>query len=74
MASTAIIPAGKPPAGVTSNFVNPQYYGGRFIAVNTIVLTLAVLVVVLRTYTRIAIQQCFAADDCKKSISIAFEG
>ena len=65
MASTTIIPAGKPPAGVQSNFVNPYYGGAKFIGVSSFFLTLAVVVVVLRTYTRIVIQRCFAADDCK---------
>lgn len=65
MASTAIIPAGKPPAGVTPNFVNPQYDGGRFIAISAVFLGLAVAIVILRAYTRAVIQRCFAADDCK---------
>lgn len=65
MASTTIIPAGEPPAGVTSNFVNPRYDGGRFIAISAVFLGLAVAIVVLRAYTRVFIQRCFAADDCK---------
>ncbi len=65
MASTAMIPAGKPPAGVTSNFVNPHYDGGKFMATSAVFLGMAVAIVVLRTYTRVFIQRCFAADDCK---------
>ena len=65
MASIVTSPAGKPPAGLKSNFVNPHYAGGRFIAISGIFLSLAVVAVVLRIYTRAVIQRCFAADDCK---------
>ena len=69
MASTAIIPAGKPPPGVTSNFVDPAYDGARFIAISAVFLGLAVIVVVLRAYTRVVIQRSFAADDCKFNVA-----
>ncbi|PGH15341.1 hypothetical protein AJ79_02507 [Helicocarpus griseus UAMH5409] len=60
---TPIQPAGKPPAGVTSNFVNPPYDGTRFAVVNAVFMPLAVIAVLIRIWTRFAITRAGGLDD-----------
>lgn len=65
MASDTITPVMAPPAGQTSNFVNPDYNGARFVAVNCIFLPLAVLALAVRTWTRLFVVRSFRVDDCE---------
>ncbi|OJJ42456.1 hypothetical protein ASPZODRAFT_76724 [Penicilliopsis zonata CBS 506.65] len=51
------------PAGQTSNFVDPPTNGTRFIAVNGAFLFLSVLMVSMRTWTRLFIVHSFGIDD-----------
>lgn len=64
MADTQPIPAMSPPPGQTSNFVDPEYQGTKFIVVNAVFLPLAVIALVVRTWTRVFIVRNFCSDDC----------
>jgi hypothetical protein len=74
MASNTIIPAGSPPVGQTSNFVNPPYIGGKFVAVNCIFLPLAVIALGIRTWTRLFVVRSFRWDDCEYWPSFHYVG
>ncbi|KAJ5803087.1 uncharacterized protein N7503_005537 [Penicillium pulvis] len=63
MANDTIIPAGSPPAGQTSNFINPDYVGTKFLVVNCVFLPLAVIALGVRTWTRLFVVRSFRADD-----------
>ncbi|KAJ5488846.1 hypothetical protein N7539_003736 [Penicillium diatomitis] len=63
MTSNTIIPAMPPPAGHTSNFVNPDYIGGKFVAVNCIFLSLALISLGVRIWTRCFVVRNFRWDD-----------
>ncbi|KAJ6005752.1 hypothetical protein N7451_003696 [Penicillium sp. IBT 35674x] len=63
MASDTITPAGSPPAGQTSNFINPDYVGTKFLVVNCVFLPLAVIALAVRTWTRLFVVRSFRADD-----------
>lgn len=52
-------------SGQTSNFSNPPYTGTKFVVVNCVFLPLAVIGLVVRTWTRLFIVRSFCADDCK---------
>lgn len=65
MADETITPAMAPPAGLTSNFVNPDYTGVKFIAVNCVFLPLAVIALGIRTWTRLFVVRSFRWDDCE---------
>ncbi|KAJ5746202.1 hypothetical protein N7520_011384 [Penicillium odoratum] len=58
-----ITPASSPPAGQTSNFIDPDYCGIKFVVVNCVFLTLAVIALVVRIWTRLFIVRSFRADD-----------
>lgn len=58
-------PAGPPPSGVASNFINPQYDGGRFVAVGITFLSIAIIMMAVRLYTQIALLKRVGLDDCK---------
>lgn len=47
-----IVPAGRPPSGLTSNFTNPQYDGEIFVAVTVVFLSLTIIIISLRVYTQ----------------------
>ena len=64
MADSQITPAMPPPPGKTSNFVNPEYQGTKFIVVNCIFLPMAVVALAVRTWTRVFIVRNFRSDDC----------
>lgn len=70
MADAQIIPAMPPPPGKTSNFVDPEYQGTKFIVVNCVFLPLAVVALVVRTWTRVCIVRNFQDDDCMRPRSI----
>lgn len=74
MASDTIIPAMPPPAGQTSNFVNPEYIGGKFVAVNCTFLPLAVLALGVRTWTRLFVVRSFRWDDCEYELRLRCVG
>lgn len=59
-----LVPAMPPPAGQTSNFVNPEYQGTKFLVVNCVFLPMAVIALAVRTWTRIFIVRNFRSDDC----------
>ncbi|KAJ5980639.1 hypothetical protein N7481_007937 [Penicillium waksmanii] len=63
MADETITPAMPPPAGQTSNFINPDYTGTKFIAVNSVFLPLAVIALAVRTWTRLFVVRSFRWDD-----------
>ncbi|KAF3385389.1 hypothetical protein F1880_002741 [Penicillium rolfsii] len=52
-----------PPAGQTSNFIDPPYIGGKFVAVNCIFLPLAVIALGVRIWTRLFVVRNFRWDD-----------
>lgn len=45
------------------NYINPPTRGPTLVIVNAILISLVVVVVLLRIYTRIAIKRWFGADD-----------
>ncbi|KAJ5279283.1 hypothetical protein N7478_004655 [Penicillium angulare] len=63
MAVETIVPALPPPAGQTSNFVNPDYNGTKFLVVNCIFLPLAIIGLGVRIWTRLFVVRSFRADD-----------
>jgi hypothetical protein len=64
MADQTITPAMPPPAGQTSNFINPDYASTKFIAVNSVFLPLALIALIVRTWTRLFVVRSFRWDDC----------
>lgn len=58
-------PAGQPPQGVTSDFVSPQYDGGRLVAVDVTFLSMAIIMMILRLYTQAVLSKRVGLDDCK---------
>ncbi|KAJ5697791.1 hypothetical protein N7488_011475 [Penicillium malachiteum] len=63
MANDTIVPALSPPAGQTSNFVNPDYVGTKFLVVNCVFLPLALTGLAIRTWTRLFVVRSFRIDD-----------
>ncbi|KAJ5745086.1 hypothetical protein N7520_010268 [Penicillium odoratum] len=61
--ANSITPAGPPPAGQTSNFINPDYGGTKLLVVNCVFLPLAVIALAVRIWTRFFIVRIFRADD-----------
>ncbi|KAF9891614.1 hypothetical protein FE257_003625 [Aspergillus nanangensis] len=59
----SIVPAMEPPAGQTSNFVDPPYVGTKFVVVNCVFLPLATVAVLVRTWTRVMLVRSFQWDD-----------
>ncbi|KAJ5745064.1 hypothetical protein N7520_010246 [Penicillium odoratum] len=58
-----ITPAGPPPAGQASNFINPDYCGTKLLVVNCVFLPLAVIALAVRIWTRLFVVRIFRADD-----------
>ena len=67
----AKIPALQPPDGVTSNFVDPESRAGIFRAVAYTSLSIMMVFLLLRIYTRAVVNRTFGADDCKCPICSA---
>ncbi|KAJ5098292.1 hypothetical protein N7532_005293 [Penicillium argentinense] len=63
MAANSITPALAPPPGQTSNWVNPDYIGTKFVVVNCVFLPLAILALAVRTWTRLFVVRSFRWDD-----------
>ncbi|KAK2806791.1 hypothetical protein FQN50_005653 [Emmonsiellopsis sp. PD_5] len=61
--ATTITPAGPPPPGQVSNFIDPPYDGTRFLVVNVIFMPLAVIAVLIRLWTRFAVTRAGGLDD-----------
>lgn len=66
----ASIPAIPPPPGIKSNFDNPRTLKSSFVAVNATFLSLMVIVVAIRTYSRGVIARAMGWDDCMLSILV----
>ena len=58
-------PAGKPPAGVKPNLIDPDSLGGAIVTVNAVFLALMLIFITLRTYTKAVLLQSLWWDDCK---------
>ena len=61
----ATFPALSPPAGVKSNFVDPESRAGTFRAVAYTSLSIMMVFLLLRIYTRARVNRMFGADDCE---------
>lgn len=59
------VPSLMPPAGVTSNFVNPESQALMVIVTSILCLVLISLISTLRFYTNLCIKRSFKADDSK---------
>lgn len=70
MADSTIIPAMSPPAGQTSNFIDPPYIGTKFLVVNCVFLPIAAIALLIRTWTRLFIVRSFRWDDCESLVHI----
>ena len=62
------IPALKPPPGIKPNFVNPPSYANALVTVNAVFLTLMLITLALRLYTKGVLLKSLGWDDCKSSI------
>ncbi|KAJ5246363.1 hypothetical protein N7468_001346 [Penicillium chermesinum] len=63
MATDATTPVLPPPAGQTSNFVNPEYRGQTFVVTSCVFLAVAVCSLILRVWTRVFIVRSIWIDD-----------
>lgn len=68
LALLANYPAMLPPEGVTPNFVDPYTLGPIFVIVSSVLITIMMIFVVVRIYTRIFINRKLYWDDCQSSI------
>ncbi|PLB47386.1 hypothetical protein P170DRAFT_478236 [Aspergillus steynii IBT 23096] len=59
----SITPAMPPPPGQSSNFINPEYIGTKFLVVNCVFLPLSAIALLVRTWTRLFIVRSFRSDD-----------
>ncbi|KAF7596947.1 hypothetical protein BBP40_011313 [Aspergillus hancockii] len=59
-----------PPPGKTSNFIDPPYIGTKFLVVNCVFLPIAVISLLVRTWTRVFIVRSFRWDDYLMIISL----
>ena len=58
------LPAHWPPPGITSNFINPVTRGPALVISSAISITLMVLSVTVRFYTKLYIKKTWGWDDC----------
>ena len=58
-------PAGKPPAGVASDFENPPNIDGTIVPILALCVTIATLAVLIRLYTKSFLLRSLAYEDCK---------
>lgn len=65
MANSTIIPAMEPPPGQVSNFIDPPYCGAKFVVVNCVFLPMALIALIVRTWTRVVVVRSVSWDDCK---------
>ena len=59
------IPAGDPPDGEQSNFVNPQSSAKALIILNVVFVSLMLCSVMIRVYTKGVIIRSLGWDDCR---------
>lgn len=59
------LPALQPPAGVQSNFVNPEDRGYVLVSVATVIICIMICFFANRVYTRLFIVRKLGRDDCK---------
>ena len=69
-ADLAQIPAGRPPPGTISNFINPVTLKDPIVAINVIFLTVATLFVSLRIYTRKFLNRTIGSEDCMPRVPL----
>lgn len=62
------IPAGKPPPGISPNFVNPQTLAPAMLAVSIVMMTWALLFVIFRLYANFHGPRGLGIDDCKTCV------
>jgi hypothetical protein len=70
MDSIENIPAGQPPPGVKSNFIDPPSQVLNCIVVDSVFLPLMLLAVSVRIFVRVKITKGWGWDDCKNPQSI----
>ena len=58
-------PAGKPPIGITPNFVDPPNLHTTTVATVAVCVAFGILAVVIRLYTKILLLRSTNLDDCK---------
>lgn len=58
-------PAGKPPAGVTSNFDNPPNLDTAVFLTVILLNSIAILATAIRIYTKVFLIRSLAHEDCK---------
>ena len=58
------VPLNNPPSGLQSNFVNPRNEKGSAIGVMSVFMTIMVVFVIMRMYTKLRISRCPGWDDC----------
>ena len=58
-------PAGKPPAGVDSNTQNPENLESVIITVLVVTMSITVLAVTTRLYSKIRVMHSFGLEDCE---------
>jgi hypothetical protein len=56
-----------PPLGETSDFINPPYCGTKFLVINCVFLPIAIISLVVRSWTRLFVVRSFRVDDCETS-------
>jgi hypothetical protein len=61
----ANMPAGPPPEGQVSNFINPPSQQNTIIAVSTVLMFLTLAFVSLRLYSTFCITRSTGMEDCK---------
>lgn len=62
------VPAGVPPAGVTSNLIDPPSDGYQITICNIVCLIIVITVFSMRMYTRICIVKAVGYDDCESGV------
>ena len=53
-----------PPPGVTSNFINPVSHGPALVITSAVCITLMIICVTIRLYTKFYIRKTWGWDDC----------
>lgn len=59
------IPTAEPPEGTLSNFVNPPSLDSQSKIITGLMLSITIIILLLRLYTRVRIMRSWGADDCK---------
>ena len=59
-----MIPAGQPPPGISSNFIDPQTLTPTIVAISMIMMTWTILFVIVRLYANAYTPRGLRIDDC----------